>query len=357
MVLVIVRHRDNIMRLLKGTEPQVHIGRARRSTMRRADEKNRHPRRGKLGHGAGHRARTQPAAAPVSLWVHSADVLAALSEPPRKRNLSAGHARARRSRVTARLGEALAGRGHRARRDAFGARPRRLHADAAAPRCTSVASRTIFVSATKGLEHDSLAAHERGHRRSIGAAAWLPRLASPCSPVRASPWKSRAATPPPWSSPPATTKSPRKFRKNSPARRCASTPTTTSWAWNSAAPVKNVIAIAAGVCAGLGLGANTIAALVTRGLAEMTRLAVAPGRPPRHARRTCRTGRPGADGHRIAQPQPLGRRGARQGPPARRDSGGTCAWSPKAWAPPPRRWLWRASTESKCPSPSRCTRY
>ena len=41
--------------------------------------------------------------------------------------------------------------------------------------------------------------------------------------------------------------------------------------------VKNVIAIAAGVCAGLGLGANTIAALVTRGLAEMTRLATAMG--------------------------------------------------------------------------------
>jgi glycerol-3-phosphate dehydrogenase (NAD(P)+) len=41
--------------------------------------------------------------------------------------------------------------------------------------------------------------------------------------------------------------------------------------------VKNVIAIAAGVCAGLNLGANTTAALLTRGLAEMTRLAVALG--------------------------------------------------------------------------------
>lgn len=43
------------------------------------------------------------------------------------------------------------------------------------------------------------------------------------------------------------------------------------------AALKNVIAIAAGVCAGLGLGANTLAALVTRGLAEITRLAVAAG--------------------------------------------------------------------------------
>ncbi|MBX3661412.1 MAG: NAD(P)-dependent glycerol-3-phosphate dehydrogenase [Burkholderiales bacterium] len=41
--------------------------------------------------------------------------------------------------------------------------------------------------------------------------------------------------------------------------------------------VKNVIAIAAGVCDGLGLGLNARAALITRGLAEMTRLGVALG--------------------------------------------------------------------------------
>ena len=41
--------------------------------------------------------------------------------------------------------------------------------------------------------------------------------------------------------------------------------------------LKNTIAIAAGVSAGLGLGHNSVAALITRGLAEMTRLAVACG--------------------------------------------------------------------------------
>jgi glycerol-3-phosphate dehydrogenase (NAD(P)+) len=41
--------------------------------------------------------------------------------------------------------------------------------------------------------------------------------------------------------------------------------------------LKNVIAIAAGVCSGLGLGHNSVAALITRGLAEMTRLVVACG--------------------------------------------------------------------------------
>ena len=43
------------------------------------------------------------------------------------------------------------------------------------------------------------------------------------------------------------------------------------------AALKNVIAIGAGICEGLGLGSNTRAALVTRGLAEITRLAVALG--------------------------------------------------------------------------------
>jgi len=43
------------------------------------------------------------------------------------------------------------------------------------------------------------------------------------------------------------------------------------------AAMKNVIAIAAGVVEGLGLGHNALAALITRGLAEITRLACAAG--------------------------------------------------------------------------------
>jgi glycerol-3-phosphate dehydrogenase (NAD(P)+) len=47
-----------------------------------------------------------------------------------------------------------------------------------------------------------------------------------------------------------------------------------------AGAMKNVIAIAAGVCQGLGLGSNPLAALITRGLAEMIRLAAALGAQP-----------------------------------------------------------------------------
>ena len=44
-----------------------------------------------------------------------------------------------------------------------------------------------------------------------------------------------------------------------------------------AGAAKNVMAIAAGACQGLGIGHNALAALITRGLAEMTRLVVALG--------------------------------------------------------------------------------
>jgi glycerol-3-phosphate dehydrogenase (NAD(P)+) len=44
--------------------------------------------------------------------------------------------------------------------------------------------------------------------------------------------------------------------------------------------VKNVVAIAAGISDGMGFGANAMAALVTRGLAEISRLAVKKGANP-----------------------------------------------------------------------------
>ena len=44
--------------------------------------------------------------------------------------------------------------------------------------------------------------------------------------------------------------------------------------------LKNAIAIGAGICDGLGYGANQKAAFVTRGLAEITRLSVACGAKP-----------------------------------------------------------------------------
>ncbi|MGE9984560.1 NAD(P)H-dependent glycerol-3-phosphate dehydrogenase [Desulfovibrio sp. SGI.169] len=60
-----------------------------------------------------------------------------------------------------------------------------------------------------------------------------------------------------------------------PAFRCYSSTDVTGVEMGGA--LKNVMAIAAGVCDGLGLGHNSRAALITRGLAEMSRLGVACG--------------------------------------------------------------------------------
>ncbi len=70
-------------------------------------------------------------------------------------------------------------------------------------------------------------------------------------------------------------------RTSSPPSCSASTPTTTSSAASWAAALKNVIAIASGMADGLGTGDNTRAAVITRGLAEITgRLGVHLGGDP-----------------------------------------------------------------------------
>ena len=66
-------------------------------------------------------------------------------------------------------------------------------------------------------------------------------------------------------------------------RPCVSTLSTDVVGVELGGALKNVIAIAAGVADGLGYGHNTRAALITRGLAEIARLAVACGGRPRRS--------------------------------------------------------------------------
>jgi glycerol-3-phosphate dehydrogenase (NAD(P)+) len=86
--------------------------------------------------------------------------------------------------------------------------------------------------------------------------------------------------------------------------------------------VKNVIAIAAGVVEGMGFGYNTQAALITRGLAEITRLGAALGAEPRHAGRAGGDRGPDPHLHRRAEPQPHGGGGAGEGELAGGGAGG-----------------------------------
>ena len=118
--------------------------------------------------------------------------------------------------------------------------------------------------------------------------------------------------------------------------------------------LKNVIAIAAGVADGLGFGHNTRAALITRGLAEIARLAVAQRRRPAHARGPRRHGRSGAHVHGRAVAQPHRRHRARQGPDARRDPRGHRPRRRGREDGEERLRSRRTSSASSCQSPTRC---
>ena len=72
-------------------------------------------------------------------------------------------------------------------------------------------------------------------------------------------------------------RSPGTSRASSRTRTCGSTGRTTCQGVELAGALKNVVAIAAGIVSGLGFGANTVAALVTRGLAEIGRIVQAGG--------------------------------------------------------------------------------
>jgi len=140
---------------------------------------------------------------------------------------------------------------------------------AAAP---SITSGTIFVSATKGLEEGTLLRmsevieQEAGSRHPVVALSG-PSFASevaqelPTAVLAAS--ANRAAT----------ELVQAEFR--GPYFRLYGSDDVVGVEIGGA--LKNVIAIAAGVVEGLGLGHNALAALITRGLAEVTRLACAAG--------------------------------------------------------------------------------
>ncbi len=75
--------------------------------------------------------------------------------------------------------------------------------------------------------------------------------------------------------------------------------------------VKNVIAIAAGMAEGMGFGDNTRATIITRGLAEMSRLGIALGADALTFSGLAGMGDLIATCSQLAEPQQLGRPGAR----------------------------------------------
>lgn len=135
-------------------------------------------------------------------------------------------------------------------------------------------SRMIFVSATKGLDSGSL---ER--MTQVIAGAFRPKFSARVAALSGPSFAREVARGDPTAvvvaSEDASLAETIQEELAGPTFRLYTNPDVAGVELGGA--VKNVVAIAAGVCDGLGFGHNTAAALITRGLAEMTRLGCALG--------------------------------------------------------------------------------
>ena len=209
----------------------------------------------------------------LSLWVHGADVLARLRESRENSIYLPGMLLPEEIEITGEMGAALAGADI-----VLGVVPsahaRAVYTSLLEHLDARTAPQMIFVSATKGIEHGSLARMSQVITEVVGPR-FSPRVAVLSGPSFAL----EVAR----GDPTAVVIASSDLRIAEEVQAEFSGPTLRLYTNEDivgvelGGAVKNVIAIAAGVCAGLGLGANTIAALVTRGLAEMTRLATALG--------------------------------------------------------------------------------
>jgi len=133
----------------------------------------------------------------------------------------------------------------------------------------------LFVSATKGLEDGSHLRMTEVITQVLDDQPWRPRLGAMSGPSFA---KEVAR-----GDPTAITIASKDAELAQVAQQAFSDPRFRLYTNEDVVGVelggslKNVIAIAAGGCDGLGLGHNSVAALITRGLAEITRLVVACG--------------------------------------------------------------------------------
>ena len=135
-----------------------------------------------------------------------------------------------------------------------------------------ISPRSTIVSATKGLESETLLRMSEVIAEELGSGPAVVVLSGPSFAVEVAkqlPTAVLAAS----SSPTAIEIVQEEFR--SPYFRLYGSDDVVGVELVGA--LKNIIAIAAGVVEGLGLGHNALAALITRGLAEMSRLAAAAG--------------------------------------------------------------------------------
>jgi glycerol-3-phosphate dehydrogenase (NAD(P)+) len=138
----------------------------------------------------------------------------------------------------------------------------------------------LFVSATKGIENDTLLRMTEVIQEIVGKlSGFAPRIAALSGPTFALEVAQGSPTALAAASTDLALAAIVQKELSDPGFRIYMNDDMTGVELGGA--LKNVIAIAAGICDGLGLGHNSIAALMTRGLAEITRLAVMCGAKPK----------------------------------------------------------------------------
>ncbi len=213
-----------------------------------------------------------PRAHEISLWVHDATLAESLRQRRENHAYLPGLRLPEPVHVTSEISKALAGA-----EIVLGAMPSAHARQAYLAAATTLSARAILVSATKGLEPATHA------RMSQVIAQAIPSSLAPRIAVLSGPsFAAEAAR----GEPTAVVLASRDPALGAALQEEFAAPNFRLYTNDDvlgvelAGAMKNVIAIAAGVLQGLGLGANSLAALITRGLAEMSRLAVALGARP-----------------------------------------------------------------------------
>jgi glycerol-3-phosphate dehydrogenase (NAD(P)+) len=208
----------------------------------------------------------------ISLWVRDRGLAESIRRDRENRNYLPGHRLASEVNVTCKIHEAISGA-----EIVVGAIPTEYGRAVYSAAAGSVSHHSIFVSAAKGLEP---ATHKRMSEVILETLSpeLAPRLAVLSGPSFAVEVARAEPTAVVLASGDADLAAELQEEFAAPNFRVYTNDDVLGV--ELAGAIKNVIAIAAGVCQGLGLGSNPLAALITRGLAEMARLAAAQGAQP-----------------------------------------------------------------------------
>jgi glycerol-3-phosphate dehydrogenase (NAD(P)+) len=205
----------------------------------------------------------------VSLWVHEADLAERIQETGENDLYLPGFSLPRHVECTAEHAEAVDGADV-----VIGVTPSHYLRAVFTELLPHLQPSMLFVSATKGIENDTLLRMSEVMRQVI-STRFQPDVAVLSGPTFA---REIAAGEPAAvviaSEQPPLARAIQSLCSGPSFRLYTNTDPT---GVELGAALKNVIAIGAGICHGLGLGNNTAAALITRGLAEITRLALSMG--------------------------------------------------------------------------------